>query len=173
MTHTVYFCAFRTMTSYWACVDRHRSKQNNSNLKKKLKGHSRASMAWKCAHFAICHGSGRNLLPATTIFSCLPLRARSLLGISVLCAIGSSAASNAVTRNTQTVCVCAEQDFGENNTVFRDASMWASARGAETRRRTRRQHEYSSRVGNVVRSILTNQGVNMTLAQKPTVRERN
>lgn len=37
----------------------------------------------------------------------------------------------------------------------------------------RHRYEYSSRVGNVVRCILTNQGVNMTLAQKPTVRERN
>lgn len=34
-------------------------------------------------------------------------------------------------------------------------------------------HEYSYRVGFVVRRISTNQGVNMTLAQKPTVRQIN
>lgn len=48
--------------------------------------------------------------------------------------------------------------------------------GVERRRRKRHQYEYSSCVGNVVHCILTNQGVNMTLAQKPTVhrvRERN
>lgn len=122
-------------------------------------------------------------LPATTIFSSLPFIARSLLVSLVLSAIESAAASDTETRRSQTACVCVWENSWENGSVFRDASMAARTAGTvhgeggvERRRRKRHQYEYSSCVGNVVHCILTNQGVNMTLAQKPTVhrvRERN
>lgn len=50
-------------------------------------------------------------LPATTIASCLPLSARSLLGSSLLCAIRVSGASDAETGSSQTA-RGAQQSFG-------------------------------------------------------------
>ncbi len=126
-------------------------------------------------------------LPATTIFSSLPFRAWSLLlgrlG-EVLSAIESGVTSDTETRRSQTTCVCVWEKSWEYGSVFRDASIHRARTagmahgegGVERRRRKRHQYEYSSCVGNVVHCILTNQGVNMTLAQKPTVhrvRERN
>lgn len=84
--------------------------------------------------------------------------------------------SDAETGSRQTTRVCAHWDGGEESTtVFRDAGRARRRRdrggeGGEGRQHT---YEYSWRVGNVVRRISTNQGVNMTLAQKPTVREIN
>lgn len=114
-------------------------------------------------------------LPATTIASCLPLSAWSLLGSSLLCAIRVSGASHAETGSSQTARGCAREDGGEKSArVLRDAgrARWRQDWGGDGGKR-QLTYEYSSRVGNVVRRISTNQGVNMTLAQKPTVRERN
>lgn len=58
-------------------------------------------------------------LPATTIASCLPLSARSLLGSSLLCAIRVSGASDAETGSSQTARGCAREDGGgkEHNSL--------------------------------------------------------
>lgn len=56
-------------------------------------------------------------LPATTIATCLPLSARSLLGSSLLCAIRVSGASDAETGSSQTARGCAREDGGEKSTT--------------------------------------------------------
>jgi len=76
-------------------------------------------------------------------------------------------------RRRQPVCVCGNN---REQSGLRQARGRRGEGGMERRRRKRHRYEYSSRVGDVVRCILTNQGVNMTLAQTPTVhrvRERN
>lgn len=78
-------------------------------------------------------------LPATTIASCLPLSARSLLGSSLLCAIRVSGASDAETGSSQTARGCAREDGGEKSTtVFRDAgrARWRQDWGGDGEKAT-------------------------------------
>lgn len=117
----------------------------------------------------------RLYLPATTIFSCLPVRACSLLGTWVFSVIVVSAQANPLQQP--------QLSAHRPGRHFRDASGKARARcyvpgrmGGERKEKTCYGYEYSWHVCNVVRCILTSQGVNMTLAQKPAehrVRERN
>lgn len=119
---------------------------------------------------SMCRASVR--LPATTIASCLPLSARSLPGSSLLCAIRATRKQEADKRrafaHTGMAEKRAQQSFGTPGVHGGDGT--GAGRGGQGRQHT---YEYSWRVGNVVRRISTNQGVNMTLAQKPTVREIN
>lgn len=80
-------------------------------------------------------------LPATTTFSSLPFRARSLLGSWVLSAIESAAASDTETRRSQTARACVEENNSETSRVFRDASIARAVygergRGGETAAKT-------------------------------------
>lgn len=120
-------------------------------------------------------------LPATTIFSSLPFRARSLLGIWILSAITtqklewSKRCAFVFGRTTMEKTESSGIPPWHHAVAFYSGDGWGRARGGETAAKTPSVWIFIVR-GQRVHCILTSQGVNMTLAQKPTVhrvRERN
>lgn len=131
------------------------------------------------SHFAICHSCGCHSFARAFVYLPPPSPRVSPWARGLCLAARFYVPSVSAARATRKEEAAKRRAFAHTRMAEKRAqrSIGTRARRRQDRggdaRKRQLTYEYSSRVGNVVRRISTNQGVNMTLAQKPTVREIN